>query len=512
MSNYMFKTSEIQQLVSFYIASERYSFPIDIVQEIVKFFNYTVVPGADETVKGIMNLRGNILPLINLRKRLGFNDKKFDKDTRIIVITANELLTGIIVDKLDEVLNVTEDEIEDTQSGRLSGETDILSAIAKVNGGEKIVMVLDENKILPEKIENQNTLELKNSTQGDLRDKPAILEPEKLIISFKLEDEEFAMDIMQVQEILRLREITEVPKSPDFLLGIMKLRENIIPVLDIKTLLGLKFNTKSEIFKESFSDNKDTYDENDTRRIVVLNIGTTTAAILVDAVFEVLRISEKLIEKFPHSGENENNQFAKGVCKLNNGKRLLTLISLSERVSQASIDFLHGTIGGDDSDIVEILNEKKETDNDIELVCFELGGEEYGININEVREIIRFHDITVVPNAPNYVAGIVNLRGNVLPVIDLRIRFDKEKFNWTEENRIVVVEMGERLTGIIVDDVNDVINISEQEIEYTKSVMKSEESDELIKGICKLDNGEKIIILLDVNAILKKEEFEKLNI
>jgi purine-binding chemotaxis protein CheW len=224
-----------------------------------------------------------------------------------------------------------------------------------------------------------------------------------------------------------------------------------------------------------------------------------------------LRISEKLIEPFPHSGDKDKYQYAKGVCKLDNGKRLLTLVSLSETLSKESIDFLHGTIGEQETEIKDIFKQE-DTGEEIELVCFDLGGEEYGINIMEVREIIRFHSITTVPNSPDYVAGIVNLRGNVLPVIDLRIRFDKEVVEWNEENRIVVVEMGERLTGLIVDNVNDVITISENEIEYTKSVMKSDDSDDLIKGICKLDNGEKILILLDVNAVLKQEEFEKLNL
>ena len=509
MSNYLFKTSDFQQLVSFIIDTEKYSFPIDIVQEIVKFFNYTIVPGAHETVKGIMNLRGNVLPLINLRKRLGFKEKPFDKDTRIIVIIAKGLPTGIIVDKLDEVLNVTADEIEPPPNSS-SDDQELLKGIAKVNGGEKIVMVLDENKIIPDKNVYNNTLELKNSSKSEIRGKVKQLEPEKLIISFKLEKEEFAMDIMNVQEILRLRDITDVPKSPDFLLGIMKLRENIIPVIDIKALLGLKYDTGENLFKEKFSNEPDFYDETDMRRIVVLNIGGIVAAILVDAVFEVLRISEKLIEPFPHSGEKDRYQYAKGVCKLDNGNRLLTLISLSETLSKESIDFLHGTIGEQESEIKDVLK-KDGMGKEIELVCFDLGGEEYGINIMEVREIIRFHSITAVPNSPDYVAGIVNLRGNVLPVIDLRIRFDKKIVEWNEENRIVVVEMGNRLTGLIVDDVNDVITISEKQIEYAKSVMKSDEADELIKGICKLDNGEKILILLDVNAVLKQEEIEKLN-
>jgi purine-binding chemotaxis protein CheW len=510
MSNYLFKTSDFQQLVSFHIDTEKYSFPIDIVQEIVKFFNYTVVPGAHETVKGIMNLRGNILPLINLRKRLGFKEKEFDKDTRIIVITSKGLPTGIIVDKLDEVLNVTAEEIEPPPNSA-SDDQELLKGIAKVNGGEKIVMVLDENRIIPDKDIYNNSLELKNSPKTEIRSKAKQIEPEKLIISFKLETEEFAMDIMNVQEILRLRDITDVPKSPDFLLGIMKLRENIIPVIDIKALLGLRYDTGELLFKEKFSEDSDYYDETDMRRIVVLNIGETVAAILVDAVFEVLRISEKLIEPFPHSGDKDKYQYAKGVCKLDNGKRLLTLVSLSETLSKESIDFLHGTIGEQETEIKDIFKQE-DTGEEIELVCFDLGGEEYGINIMEVREIIRFHSITTVPNSPDYVAGIVNLRGNVLPVIDLRIRFDKEVVEWNEENRIVVVEMGERLTGLIVDNVNDVITISENEIEYTKSVMKSDDSDDLIKGICKLDNGEKILILLDVNAVLKQEEFEKLNL
>ncbi len=456
-----------------------------------------------------MNLRGNILPLINLRKRLGFDYKEFDTNTRVIVIHSNGLMTGIIVDRLDEVINVTEDDIEPPPGESASQEKELLKGIAKTDGGKSLVMILDENKILPDKNDYGGGIELKTPSQTVTQEKTKLLEPEKLIITFKLENEEFAMDIMEVQEILRIRSITDVPKSPEILLGIMKLRENIIPLIDIKIVLGLSCNASEILFTEDVG-SEDSYDENDTRRIVVLNINGFQAAILVDAVFEVVRISEKLIEQFPHSGnDTEKYKYVQGVCTLDKGNRLLTLISLINTLSKDKLELLQGAIGGEDS-AINILKKSEVSEENVELVCFNVGGEEYGINIMDVKEIIRFNSLTLVPNAPFYVAGIVNLRGNVLPVIDLRKRFDKKTIEWNEENRILVVEMGEFLTGLIVDTVNDVITISENDIEYSESVMKTDDRDKLIKGVCKIDNGKTIIILLDVNAVLKEEELQLL--
>ena len=137
-----------------------------------------------------------------------------------------------------------------------------------------------------------------------------------------------------------------------------------------------------------------------------------------------------------------------------------------------------------------------------QLVIFDLGGEVYGIDIASVHEIIRMQAITKVPKAPFFVEGIINLRGKVIPVVDMRRRFGLPKVEQTKDNRIVVVDSGGTNTGIIVDAVAEVLRISEDSVEPPSDIITTTDSDYLM-GIAKRDST--MIILLDLDKVLSEE-------
>ena len=133
------------------------------------------------------------------------------------------------------------------------------------------------------------------------------------------------------------------------------------------------------------------------------------------------------------------------------------------------------------------------------LVTFKLGREEYGVDINSVQEIIRATDITPVPGAPSHIRGVINLRGKIIPVVDLRKRFALAEIASSGEQRIVVVELGEKRLGMLVDNVSQVIKISSATIEEMPEEATSVAED-YIRGVGKLDN--RLIIILDLNRSL----------
>jgi purine-binding chemotaxis protein CheW len=134
-----------------------------------------------------------------------------------------------------------------------------------------------------------------------------------------------------------------------------------------------------------------------------------------------------------------------------------------------------------------------------QLVVFDLAGEVYGVNIETVREIIRMQDVTYVPDAPEFVEGVINLRGRVIPVVDLRKRFSLTQSEATEESRVVVVDIGGEDIGVIVDAVTEVLRIAVDSIESTASLVTTEDSYYL-EGIVKVDDG--LLILLDIEQAL----------
>lgn len=143
------------------------------------------------------------------------------------------------------------------------------------------------------------------------------------------------------------------------------------------------------------------------------------------------------------------------------------------------------------------------TQAEMQLVVFDLATEAYGVDIGAVREIIRLQDITRVPRTPSFVEGVINLRGKVIPVIDLRKRFTLPVTEENSENRIVVVDIGGQDIGVVVDAVNEVLRISTDSVEPPSSVITGAESDYLL-GIAKLED--RLIILLDLERVLSDEE------
>lgn len=142
-------------------------------------------------------------------------------------------------------------------------------------------------------------------------------------------------------------------------------------------------------------------------------------------------------------------------------------------------------------------------------LTFSLAGEEYGIGILKVKEIIGMMPITIVPQTPDYIKGVINLRGKVIPVVDLRAKFMMPAADYTERTCIIVVEIaGERrsiLMGIVVDSVSEVLNIKETDIEETPA-FGTKLDTEYILGMAKIGSG--IKILLDIDQVLSAKEIQ----
>ncbi|MCA2014795.1 chemotaxis protein CheW [Vibrio tritonius] len=150
---------------------------------------------------------------------------------------------------------------------------------------------------------------------------------------------------------------------------------------------------------------------------------------------------------------------------------------------------------------------RKENSNDevLQWVTFQLEEETYGINVMQVREVLRYTEIAPVPGAPDYVLGIINLRGNVVTVIDTRARFGLVQGEITDNTRIIVIESERQVIGILVDSVAEVVYLRSSEIDTTPSV-GTDESAKFIQGVSNRDG--KLLILVDLNKLLTDEEWD----
>ena len=151
-------------------------------------------------------------------------------------------------------------------------------------------------------------------------------------------------------------------------------------------------------------------------------------------------------------------------------------------------------------------------DREGKYLTFSMASEEYGIGILKIKEIIGMMSITTVPQTPEFIKGVINLRGKVIPVIDLRLRFGMTANDYTERTCIIVVEIpglsGTVMIGIVVDSVSEVLSIKGDEIEETPTFGTKLNTDYIL-GMAKMDGGVKI--LLDIDRVLSRDEMNMLD-
>ncbi len=161
---------------------------------------------------------------------------------------------------------------------------------------------------------------------------------------------------------------------------------------------------------------------------------------------------------------------------------------------------------------VEVAHDEQQKGNEgnseiLQLVSFRIGNEEFGVDILSVREINRMSEITQVPNSPEFIDGVINLRGKVIPVLDLRTKLDMERIDYSKDTRIIVVELQGRTVGFVVDAVSEVLRIPSNITEPPPPMVAGIDA-EYITAVAKLED--RLLILLDLEKTLSLQEKESL--
>jgi len=144
---------------------------------------------------------------------------------------------------------------------------------------------------------------------------------------------------------------------------------------------------------------------------------------------------------------------------------------------------------------------------DLHIVGFRVGKETFGVPISMVHEIVRVPDITAVPDAPDYIEGVINLRGKIVSIVDLRKRFSEREITVHKKNRILVVEVEKKMVGLIVDAASEVLKLPVSQVENPPNVFEEGELN-YVTGVGKFND--RLIILVDLNKILQKGELKRL--
>jgi purine-binding chemotaxis protein CheW len=478
------------QLVTFALGQENFGLDIMNVQEIIRTPAITSVPQAPPYVEGVTNLRGSILPVIDTRTKFGMPRTGRDASSRVIVVDVGGRTVGLSVDAVSEVLRVETASIEHTQAVS-QADGGAIKGVVKVADGRRLVMILEAARVCDIEVhargggvEVRRPAEARESSRDSQGD-------EAQLVSFLLGAEEFAIDISHVREIVRFPEVVKVPNSPPYMRGVICLRDRLLPIIDLR----IKLNTGSQ-------------DITDHTRVVVVDVHGTYMGLVVDRVYEVTRIARNTIFPPPAALVGEGRSQLAGIARLEGGKRILMLIDPQQVVS---VDELSGLSEMEKSAGVTAGEETSRSGEGEEeqMVVFKLADEQYGIRITQVQEINRLSKITKVPRAPRFVEGVVNLRGDVIPVIDLRKRFDMPSKEYTEFTRIIVSDLHSKKIGIIVDEVLEVLRIPSHLVEPAPEILNGHAAGRFMDGIANLP--QRMISMLDLGNVLVEREWQRLS-
>jgi purine-binding chemotaxis protein CheW len=492
--------SDTSQFVIFLVEDEVFAVDLAPVQEIIRLPEVVRVPMAPPSLNGLANLRGQILPIVSLRRIFGFAEQENNDTTRAVVVDFGQPM-GFVVDRVASVVGVETSRIETTESISKTVDSELLAGLVRDLGGYPMVMVIDFAKLIQREFAQLASVSRKAQDSARLTESDTTEEEdlegsdERQLVSFEVSGQEYAIAIEEVQEIVQVPEsIIHVPHSQSHVLGLMTLRSRILPLVNLRRIFGL-------------SDR----DIDEKSRIVVLSLGTASVGVVVDGVREVLRVSQSGIDTMPPLLARDGDLAdIVGICRLDDGKRLVSIIAAANLFDHSSVKEALTTVkthdkaeGTDDADREDGIDDVEQ------MVVFRLDKEEFGVPIASIQEIVRVpEEMTRVHNTPSYVEGVINLRGTVLPVVDLRTRMGLAKAERSDRQRIMVFLMAGTRTGFVVDQVAEVLRIPKNVIEPAPRL--SGDQGHLLSRMANLEKVKRMIQLLDPEHLIESQKLAEL--
>ncbi|EIC23590.1 chemotaxis signal transduction protein [Thiorhodovibrio frisius] len=493
------QVSDIRQFVTFVVGEEVFAVDMAPVQEIIRVPEVVRVPLAPPSLQGLANLRGKVLPIIALRHLFGLPEREHDDTTRALVIDIGQPL-GFVVDRVASVIGVEPAKIEAVGSISSTVDTQLLSGLIKDVGGHAMIMVLDFAQLISREFADIAKLAKSAGMTAGLSRQAETEEEEDSdelqLVSFDVAGQEYAVAIENVQEIVQVPEhIVQVPRSEQHVLGVMSLRNRLLPLVSLRRMFALPPQEADE-----------------HSRIVVVSLGGTSVGLVMDSVNEVLRVAKAVVEAMPGLLARDGDMAdISDICRLDEGKRLVSIISTDNLFRHSAIKEALTTVDSmNESERADVEDSDEESaDDDEQVVVFRLDKEEFGVPIESVQEIVRVpEELTHVPKAPAFVEGVINLRGTVLPVIDLRRRLGLQSVERTDRQRVMVFLIEGARTGFIVDSVAEVLKIPKTAIEPAPQL--SSEQSQLLARMANLEKQQRLVQLIDPTQLVRGRELADL--
>jgi purine-binding chemotaxis protein CheW len=483
-----------ENLLIFQIAGESFALWLASVAEIIRLPGLVHMPLAPPSLLGLANLRGLVLPIVSLRALLKLPGIEANEQTRVIVMRGDAAV-GFVVDRIDRLLAVTAHELEHDDAGAGTIDPALLDGTIKGSEGQGTIKLLNPSRLLSEQFARLGVSTTRTANRSPVAiGSPAAAHVQALIslLSFRLGEQEYALPLDRVREIVPLPgHISTLPRPETAVLGVTTLRDRLLPLVSLRALVGMAASNG----------------HGPRGKVVVVSLGEGAVGLVVDATREILRIDPKIIDPAPTLLiRGDGDAEIASICRLEDGQRLVALLS-PDRLFRSEL--VRRILAEQDSARETAPQLETNVMADEQFVIFRLGNQDYGIPIAAVSEIARRPDqITRLPKAPAFVDGVMNLRGSVVPIVDLRRRFDLSATEHAGSQRILMVAIGAVIAGFLVDSVSEIMKVQIDAIQSAPEL--SPEQMRLISRVINLDASGRMVLLVDPAQLLDQVEADVL--
>jgi purine-binding chemotaxis protein CheW len=463
------------------------------VAEIIRLPDLAHMPLVPPSLRGLANLHGIVLPVVSLRTLLHLPEVEANEQTRVIVMRGDAPV-GFVVDRVERLMPLAADQLEQDDAGAGTIDPTLLDGVIKGAEGESTTKLLNPSRLLSGQFIQLGVSATRaaSATPVAMMTTPAISSAQTLVslLSFSLGRQEYALPLDRVREIVALPEhIPDLPRAETAVLGVITLRDRLLPLVSLRALLGLPVEGQLE----------------QRGKVVVVSMGDGVVGVVADSTREILHVDPDMVDPAPallNRGEGEAE--ISSICRLDDG-RLVALLS-PDRLFRSD---LVRRILAEKGNASEAELQPEASAMDEQFIIFRLGNQDYGIPIAAVSEIARPPDhITRLPKAPAFIDGVMNLRGNVVPIVDLRRRFDLSTAEHAGSQRILMLAIGGVMAGFLVDSVSEVMKVQTDAIRAAPEL--SPDQMRLISRVINLEAKGRMILIVDPAQLLDQVEADVL--
>ena len=481
-------SSQEESYAFFLLDHQEFGIKVEYVRETILHGNeFTRMPCSMDALDGLINLRGAIIPIINLRSRFHLNPVPRSKENPIAIVQFSGGLFGLLFDEISEVIRVKQSEISPIETVEEDPEL-CNQGVISLDGGQRIVQLLDLERLFKKynlpRINNENAQSEK------------FFRPRKQDITFMLNGQEYAIAVDAIREIMKPPAIKRKILVHPSIKGVIDLRGKRINIVDLRDYFHFP---AEEMTPES--------------RIIILH-SDLSCGILVDSIKEVVQYEEDRLLSVPVLEKDQNH--ISGIVALENGRDIIKL-NTEHLFDSKLILQLQGNLDLHSEEVESDYETKHRKDGSINtiadkvLISFRLG-DNYAFDITLFREIINYSkNIVSLPGQQSYQEGLLNLRNSAIPIINLRKFYDMKNHVDVNQAKIIILNLRGKSIGIMVDEIIEIVKPERMNIERIPQLThdaKGKTANHVREGYrFKTSSGEeKTLLIYDVEQLIRDIE------